>query len=128
MNSSKKFHYNRPTATEVVMAKEDPLRPYCASNREDLDSEAYSTMVLRLNPDALLEVEKMSMPFLWFQWKLIATDSYIPEAMGHVKRGVLPTPANRPFHNPSIGEWLDFDNASEQKKRMNATLKRKSNL
>ena len=79
MDSSNKFHYTRPTATEVVMAKEDPLRQYWALNREYLDGEAYSTMVLRLNPDTLLEVEKMSMSFLWFQWKLIATDSYIPE-------------------------------------------------
>ena len=58
LNSGNEFHYIRPTATEVMMAKEDPLRPYYASNQEDMDGGAYSTMVLRLKPDAPLEVER----------------------------------------------------------------------
>ena len=33
LNSSNEFHYIRPTATKAMMAKEDPLRPYCASNQ-----------------------------------------------------------------------------------------------
>ena len=61
--SSNVFHYIRPTATEVMMAKEDPLRPYCASNQEDMDGGAYSTMVLRPKPDAPLEVERKNSGF-----------------------------------------------------------------
>ena len=60
LNSSNEFHYIRPTANEVMKAKEDPLRPYCASNQEDMDGRAYSTMVLRPKPDAPLEAEKNS--------------------------------------------------------------------
>ena len=63
LNSSNEFHYIRPTATEVMMAKEDPLRPYCASNQEDMDCRAYSTMVLRPKPDAPLEVERKNSGF-----------------------------------------------------------------
>ena len=63
LNSSNEFHYIRPTATEVMMAKEDPKRPYCASNQEDMDGGAYSTKVLRPKPDAPLEVEKKNSGF-----------------------------------------------------------------
>ena len=63
LNSSNEFHYIRPTATEVMMAKEDPLRPNCASNQEDKDGGAYSTMVLRPKPDAPLEVERKNSGF-----------------------------------------------------------------
>ena len=69
-------------------------------------------MVLRLNPDTLVEVENMSMSFLWFlwfQWKLIASDSYIPEGYGTVFRQHKQT-------SPSVGGRLDFDYASEQKR------------
>ena len=58
LNSSNEFHYIRPKATEVMMAKEDPLRPYCTSKQEHMDGGAYSTMVLWRKPDAPLEVEK----------------------------------------------------------------------
>ena len=52
------FQYIRPTATEVAMAQEDPLRPHSNSNRESLDGRADSMMVLRQKPDTQLEEEK----------------------------------------------------------------------
>ena len=64
LNSSNEFHYIRPTATEVMMAKEDPQRPYCTSNLDDMDGGAYSTMVLRRKPDAPLEVERKNSGFV----------------------------------------------------------------
>ena len=58
LDTENDFHYIRPTASEVEMAQEDPLRPYCESKLGDSDGGADSTMVLRPKPDALLEVEK----------------------------------------------------------------------
>ena len=58
LDTRNEFHYIRPTSAEVAMAKEDPLRPYGNSNRENLDGRAYSTMILRQKSDAQLEVGK----------------------------------------------------------------------
>ena len=58
LDTRNEFHYIRPTAAESAMAKEDPLRPYGNSNRENLDGRADSTMILRPKSDIQLEVEK----------------------------------------------------------------------
>ena len=58
LDTRNEFHYIRQTAVEVAMAKEDPLRPYGNSNRENLDGRADSTMILRPKSDVQLEVEK----------------------------------------------------------------------
>ena len=58
LDTRNESHYIRPSAAEVAMAKEDPLRPYGNSNRENLDGRADSTMILRPKSDVQLEVKK----------------------------------------------------------------------
>ena len=60
LDTRNEFHYIRPTAAVVAMAKKDPLRPYGNSYWENLDGRADSTMILRQKSDAQLEVEKKS--------------------------------------------------------------------
>ena len=58
LDTRNEFQYIRPTNSDVDMAEQDPLRPYCKSKLEDPNSGGDSTMVLRPRPDAPLEVEK----------------------------------------------------------------------
>ena len=58
LDTRNEFHYIRPTNSEVDMAEQDPLRPYCKSKLEDSNSRVDSTMVSRPRRDALLEIEK----------------------------------------------------------------------
>ena len=58
LDTRNEFHYIRPTNSEVDMAEQEPLRPYCKSKLEDSNSGGDSTMVLRPRRDAPLEVEK----------------------------------------------------------------------
>lgn len=58
LDNQNEFRYIRPTTSEVEIAKQDPLRPSCASQWEDSNRKPDSTMVLRPKSDGLLEVEK----------------------------------------------------------------------
>lgn len=58
LDTNNGFHYIRPTNSEVVMAKEDPLRPHSSANLDNFNIGGNSTMTLRPIPDSKLEVEK----------------------------------------------------------------------
>ena len=58
LDTNNRFHYIRPTNSEVAMAKEDPLRPHSTTNLDNSNIGGNLTMVLRPIPDSKLEVEQ----------------------------------------------------------------------
>lgn len=58
LDTGHEFHYIRATKSEVVMAGEDPLRPYRKSDFGESTTGGDSTMILRPKCDIPLEVER----------------------------------------------------------------------